>query len=504
MKYFLPVIMTILSISEQACVQKNPKPKVPAFSNAPIATELTTKYGWLNTDQPLSLKDFKGKILLLDFWTYGCINCQHIIPDLDALEKKYANQLVIVGVHSAKFDGEKTNERIKNAISKLGIEHPVINDADYTIWNAYNIHSWPTVVLITPDGKNIYKQEGEGIFDSIDAKIKELLKLYEGTINETPMVFQRNKITSTSVLKYPTKMVVDTTGNIWLSDNGNNRILQIDTSGKILQVIGSGTKGFSDGDFKTASFNEPQGLAIKNNLLYVADSKNNRIRKVDLVTKQVTTIAGNGQMGYYYNNNKLNEPVLPNSPWALAISGNDLYIANAGNHQILKMDLDVNKVFRFAGDGSEGIKDGALIMASFAQPSAIVAANNFLFVADPESSAIRQIDLKNKIVKTIAGKGLFDFGDKDGPVKDALLQHCTDLVESNGNIYIADTYNGKIKMFNTNKTRLTTIVSGLNEPNDIIMIGDDLWIADTNNNQLVKFNLKTKNKISINVRFYTH
>ena len=121
------------------------------------APELHTHFGWLNAAKEYSIKDFRGKFVLLDFWTFGCINCQHILPDLKRLEEEYPEELVVIGVHSAKFDAEKSSETLRKAIQKFGIKHPVINDADYNIWRHYAINAWPTIVLIDPDGKIIGK-----------------------------------------------------------------------------------------------------------------------------------------------------------------------------------------------------------------------------------------------------------------------------------------------------------------------------------------------------------
>jgi DNA-binding beta-propeller fold protein YncE len=235
-------------------------------------------------------------------------------------------------------------------------------------------------------------------------------------------------------------------------------------------------------------------LALRNDSLFIADSKNNAIRVADLAKKQVKTIAGTGKMGYYFNDAKWNEPVLPNSPWDLLIDHQFLYIADAGNHQVLRMDLNNYKVFRFAGSGYEGIKDGDLRQSTFSQPSGLAKDNEAIYVADPEASAIRKIDLKNKNVKTMIGKGLFKFGDEDGNIQNALLQHCVGLTENEGKIYIADTYNGKIKLFNRRTNTVTTLVAQLSEPNDVLAFGNELWITDTNNNQLIKFNLASKTK----------
>ncbi|MBC8112683.1 MAG: hypothetical protein H7Y04_16665, partial [Verrucomicrobia bacterium] len=229
-------------------------------------------------------------------------------------------------------------------------------------------------------------------------------------------------------------------------------------------------------------------------------TKNNAIRVADLTTKQVTTLAGNGQMGYYYADQKIGVPVLPNSPWDLLIDGEAMYIANAGNHQILRMDLKNNQVYRFAGSGSEALQDGTLLEAGFNQPSGLTKNGDLLYIADPEASAVRVLDLKNQTVKTILGKGLFDFGDKDGDVKEALLQHSVGVTFRNDKIYISDTYNGKIKVFDLTKQRLSTAVAGLNEPNAVLFLGDAMWIADTNNNQLIKVNLQTNEKKVVGVK----
>src|SRR3712207_3570738 len=114
------------------------------------APELEGGRGWLNTDAPLSLAALRGKVVLLDFWTYGCVNCMHVIPDLKRLEEKYRKQLVVIGVHSAKFENEKETENIRRIVLRYGLEHPVVNDADFRIWKSYAVRAWPTQVLIDP------------------------------------------------------------------------------------------------------------------------------------------------------------------------------------------------------------------------------------------------------------------------------------------------------------------------------------------------------------------
>ncbi|QCR24220.1 thioredoxin-like domain-containing protein [Pontibacter sp. SGAir0037] len=463
------------------------------------APELTTAHGWLNTAQEWSIKDLRGKIVLLDFWTFGCINCQHIVPDLKQLEEEFADILVVIGVHSAKFDNEKHSEAILQAIQKFGIEHPVVNDADFELWNQYGIRAWPTIVLIDPNGKVIGQHAGEGVYNTVKPHILKLQEEFKEDLNRTPIQLQATKAAA-SALYFPSKLASDTEGNLYLSDSGHNRILKLTQEGQVLEVIGSGKQGFSDGDYTEASFYEPHGLVVHENLLYIADAKNNAIRKVNLEQKQVLTVAGTGELSYYFDADALAEPVNPNSPWDLLLLENSMYIANAGNHQILRMDLSTEKVYRFAGNGREALADGPLLEAAFNQPSGLANNGHVLFVADAEASAIRTVNTKTGMVLTPLGVGLFDFGDADGHVDDALLQHCVGVEVIDSNVYIADTYNGKVKVLDLEQQRVRTLADDFHEPNDVLFLNGQLWVTSTNSHQLFRIDLTTGEKEEVNVQ----
>lgn len=464
------------------------------------APEISTKYGWLNTDRSWSIKDFRGKIVLLDFWTFGCINCQHIVPDLKQLEEEYADSLVVIGIHSAKFDAEKQSETIKQAVLKFGVEHPVVNDADYKVWNQYGVRAWPTVVLIDPNGKVVGQHAGERVYETVQPYIDKMEKEFADVLNREPFNFQV-ELREASVLSFPSKFISDSEGNIFLSDSGYNRILKLNQEGQVLEVIGSGSAGSNNGSYAEASFYEPHGLALHGNILYVADAKNNGIRQVNLDTKVVTTAAGTGELSYYFFEDSLGVGVNPNSPWDLLILDNDMYIANAGNHQILRMDLSTETVYRFAGSGREALTDGPLLEAAFNQPSGLASNGSVLYVADAEASAIRTINIKTGMVLTPLGKGLFDFGDVDGLVDDALLQHCLGVEVIDSNVYIADTYNGKIKVLDMEQHRVHTLTDGLSEPNDVLFLNGQLWVTSTNSHQIFKVDLSTGDKEELTITF---
>lgn len=475
------------------------------------APEINTEFGWVNTENSYKLADFKGKIVLLDFWTFGCINCQHIIPNLEKLEKEFENELVVIGIHSAKFSAEQSTQRIRQAALKFGIHHPIVNDADLKVWKNYAIRAWPTLTLISPDGKVVWQRAGENFYQDARTQILALKEKYKADLNTTKFEFQFVEVEKKELL-FPSKIIEaqegdnkETEKTFWIADSGNNRILKINSKGKILETIGTGKKGNQDGNFDEATFYEPHGLALglatKEGKLYIADTKNNIIREADLITKTVKTISGTGEMSYYFGDKKWGENVNPNSPWDVLIDKkypNIMYIANAGNHQILKMNLENYKTERFAGSGKEQLIDGDDFQkVAFNQPSGLTQFENFLYVADAEASAIRQIDLQKKEVRTLVGTGLFDFGDSDGTAQKAVLQHPIGVFYANNKVYIADTYNGKIKVLDLEKKNVKTLIGGLSEPNDILLVGDYLYISDTNNHQILRVNTKTFEKEAI-------
>src|SRR5688500_17541842 len=378
-----------------------PKPKAGVEDDDPPrrlakAPELDGGLAWLNTGKPLSLKDFKGKVVLLDFWTLCCINCIHIMPDLAKLEKKYANELVVIGVHSAKFENEKNSESIRKAILRYDIRHPVVNDADQKIWDAYEANSWPTFALIDPEGNFLGKTSGEGKYELLDKVIGEVIEEHrkKKTLNEKPMRFDtarfRDKVDSP--LYFPGKVLADAKSDrLFIADSTNHRIVITDLAGNKVAVAGTGVPGRKDGPFASAQFDDPQGMALNGHLLYVADRKNHVLRELDLKAKTVKTIAGTGEQDR--SDRSEGGPALEkglNSPWALLLDGERLFIAMAGHHQIWTMDLKEKRLDPFAGTGAERLKDGPHHIACFAQPSGLASDGKNLYVADCEVSAIRK------------------------------------------------------------------------------------------------------------------
>ena len=473
------------------------------------APEFPEGMQWLNTDQPLRLADLRGKVVLLDFWTYCCVNCMHILLDLAYLEHKYRNELVVIGVHAAKFANEREADNIRQAILRYDIEHPVVNDYRFQIWQHYTVRSWPTLIVIKPDSYVLGYLSGEGKREILVQVIDDLIEeaRHAGILNSTPLQFALEKDRCLSdVLSFPGKVEADEASHrLFIADSNHNRMVIADLEGQVLDIAGSGAIGQADGPFATASFNHPQGMVLDGDSLYVADTENHLLRKLDLKTRTVTTIAGTGEQARAYNVPGTGTQVALNSPWDLCLLGTELFIAMAGPHQIWVMHLDTGYLEPYAGSAREEIIDGTRLQAAMAQPSGITSGGEQLFVADSETSAIRAVTLGlNGRVQTIIGEGLFEFGDEDGVGKENVrLQHPLGIAYHNGILYVADTYNHKIKKVGPATASAATYIGtghpGLSdggnptffEPGGVSVAAGKLYIADTNNHAIRVADLAT-------------
>lgn len=484
----------------------------PVGCGRAVAEELPPLEGtaWLNTDKPLTWKDLKGKVVLLDFWTLCCINCIHVMPDLAKLEAKYPNQLVVIGIHSPKFDNEKDTASIRKAVLRYELAHPVLNDSDRKTWDAFGINSWPSLVLIDPEGRPVGKVSGEGHHDLLDQEIGKLVQKHRAnkTLDENPrhFVLERDKVPA-GPLAFPGKLLADAGANrLYIADSTHHRIVVTDLQGNAKAVIGTGQPGLKDGSYADAQFNDPQGLALDGHTLYVADRKNHVLRAVDLRKSTVSTIAGTGQQAGF-EARRADTP-LPakttglNSPWDLLKVGSELFIAMAGHHQIWKMDLTAGTVMPFAGDGGENLRDGPLFGARLAQPSGLTTDGTYLYVADSETSSVRRMLLSGEgRVETLVGRGLFEFGDVDGTYPQSRLQHALAVAWYGGKLLIADTYNSKLKQLDpASKTLSTFIGKEFDEPGGLSLTDGTLYVADTNANRIRVVNLKTKAVTTLEIR----
>lgn len=489
----------------------------------PMLQDLTQVKDWLNVRNPLSGKDLKGRIVLIDFWTFCCINCIHIAQELKELEAEFGDEIAVIGVHSAKFENERNSDQIRQAVLRYDIEHPVINDQNFKIWNAFNVKAWPTLVLLDPNGNLADVFSGEGKKDQIRNAIHRLQKEFGGNINTTPLPLALEKEKDTaSGLRFPGKItyapIFQKKPTLFIADTNNHRIVAVRPDGEVIGTVGSGKPGHRDGSFKEAQFNNPQGMAYQvGGVLYIADTGNHLLRKVDFNTQKVTTLAGTGKRGFILNPDPKADPILTPlaSPWDITFYPNPqtLAIAMAGTHQIWTYNIEKKSLDLLAGSGRESIDDGTTPRNSMAQPSGLAAVNNVLFIADSETSALRQYH--DNTLNTLIGEGLFDFGFRDGPRRHARMQHALGLDARQNKIYITDTYNHAIRLYEITMRDIQTLTGDpnqpgfedgslndalFNEPSDVAIVGDVLYIADTNNHAIRVVNLKDKKVSTLKLR----
>jgi thiol-disulfide isomerase/thioredoxin len=484
--------------------------KLEILRNRPMAPSLDVGTQWVNAAGPIRVEDLRGKFVMLDFWTYCCSNCMHVLPTLKKLEHAHPNNLVVIGVHSGKFAAEWDVENIRQAVRRYEIEHPVVNDPRHQIWKRYNVDVWPTLYVIDPQGKLVARHTGEFQFEVLDRFLKNQLPAYRrrGLLDESPLRFDLERDRAeTTPLEFPGKVLADeTSGRLFIADSNHNRIVIAKLDGTLLDTIGTGAIGRQDGGYDEATFDHPQGLALAGESLFVADTENHLIRKIELGEKQVATVAGTGRQA---DSRVTSGGRALNSPWDVCVVGNNVYIAMAGNHQIWKMGLAARGAKLWAGNGTEDIVDGLLRprggqrVSSFAQPSGLTSDGRWLYVADCEGSSIRAVPLSGQSgVRTVLGTAglpnqrLFTFGDRDGPTRRALLQHPLGVVHVDGRLYIADTYNSKVKELHLSSQTIRTIAAGFDEPAGISYAAGRLYVADTNNHAIRLIDLQRDYAVS--------
>jgi thiol-disulfide isomerase/thioredoxin len=503
------------------------------------ASELVGR-NWLNTGgKPLDLESLRGKIVLLDFWTFCCINCLHVLDELRPLEEKFSDVLVTVGVHSPKFEHEADPVALAAAVERYEIHHPVLDDPELETWKAYTARAWPTLVVIDPEGYIVAHLSGEGHADGLAVLIPELIAEHEarGTLHRGHGPYVAPEPTS-GTLRFPGKALylpagrgtsaaasagepdagaaAGTDAGTWLvTDTGHHRLVELGTDFRtVLGTFGTGTKGYADGPAAAldsrepvAEFNEPQGLvllpedvAAKTGYdVVIADSVNHRLRGLSLADGTVTTLVGNGVQRLLETGparvdedaagftGRLSEHPLEvslSSPWDVVWSArlNAVVIAMAGVHQIFSFEPVSRAVSIIAGNGLEGLLDGPAHEAWFAQPSGLAEdADGNIWVADSETSALRKLVIDDDgtvTVESAVGKGLFDFGFRDGEAAEARLQHPLGVtVLPDGSVAIADTYNGAVRRYDPATKTVSTLARGLSEPSDVIV--DHTQVAGT-------------------------
>ncbi|MFD8618034.1 NHL domain-containing thioredoxin family protein [Streptomyces sp. NPDC059513] len=460
------------------------------------APELIGKGGWLNTgDRQYTLSELRGRIVILDFWTFCCVNCLHVLDELRELEERHRDTVVIIGVHSPKFVHEAEHQAVVDAVERYEVHHPVLDDPELATWKQYAVRAWPTLVVIDPEGYVVAQHAGEGHAHAIEKLVEELEAEHgaKGTLRRGDGPYVAPEPVATH-LRFPGKALLLPDGGFLVSDTTRHRLVELDADGEtVRRHFGTGERGLSDGGPEEARFCEPQGLAaLPDGRIAVADTVNHAIRALDLTTGVVTTLAGTGRQ--WWQGSPTSGPAREvdlSSPWDLAWFGDRLWIAMAGVHQLWTYDPEDGTVRVAAGTTNEGLVDGPAAEAWFAQPSglAVSADGERLWIADSETSALRWVD-RDEHVHTAVGTGLFDFGHRDGAAAQALLQHPIGVTAlPDGSVAISDTYNHALRRYDPASDEVTTLATDVREPSDAVLVDGDLVVVESARHRLTRLRL---------------
>jgi thiol-disulfide isomerase/thioredoxin len=429
---------------------------------------------WLNTGgHDLSLAELRGRVVLLDFWTFCCVNCLHVLDELRPVEERFPEELVVIGVHSPKFEHEGDPAAVEAAVERYAVRHAVLDDPELLTWQAYTARAWPTLVVVDPEGYVVASMSGEGHAPGIAGLVEELVAEHaaKGTLRRGNAPYAPPPAPR-SALRFPGKVALLPDGSFVLSDTAHHQVVQLEADLETERRRWGGP----------GVFDEPQGVLLLPSEVaarvgydvLVADSVHHQVRGISLSHNEICTVAGSGGP---LRRREGGGPALEqdlSTPWDLAWWDGRVVIAMAGNHQLWALTLDADPALGrlevLAGTTQEGLRDGPGDVAWLAQPSGLAtsADGERVWVADAETSALRSWSASG--LTTQVGAGLFDFGHRDGPAGEARFQHPLGVVElPDGSAAVCDTYNGAIRRYDPVGNRVTTLATGLAEPSDAVV-----------------------------------
>jgi len=425
--------------------------------------------------------------VLLDFWTFACGNCLHVLDELRPFEQRYADVVTVIGIHSPKFPHEAEPRALAAAVARADVHHPVLNDPELHLWRQYAVRAWPTLVLVDPEGYVVAQAAGEGQVSAFAAVLDRLVPEHEqrGSLHRSTTALPQ-AVPAGDGLRYPAKAIRrPDTGTLLVADAGAHQVAEVTADGAaVLRRIGSGRRG--------EPFAEPNGLALLPPGrapfdLLVADTANHVLRGVDLDRGEVVATL---DLPAALADARTVTGAVPGvlSPWDVAWwpAIDRAVVAAAGVHLLLAVDPATGAAEILAGTTVEGLKDGPALDAWLAQPSGLAVDGDRLWFVDAESSALRWLTTDDTI-GTAVGEGLFDFGHVDGPAASARLQHPLGVtVLPDGSVVVLDTFNGAVRRYDPATGSVSTLARGLDEPSGAVLVDGELVVVESAAHRLVR------------------
>jgi sugar lactone lactonase YvrE len=459
---------------------------------ASLLRELPQSLEWLNVDQPPSLSALRGRACVLAFVNAGSTWSLRVLQQLAQQQARHGGRLQVLAIDVPRFDHERDSRQVAQRFASHDFGFPVAHDRDWAAWQHFGIEAWPTLLLVDPDGELRARFVGDGHGRTLELRINELLADADASATPLPL---RAQVEPSMPLRFPGGLALG--GKyLYVADSGHHRVLECDQAGRVLRQFGTGRAGFLDGAAETASFNRPLRLSAHHGSLYVADGGNHAIRRIDLRRGDVVTLIGSGQPGAPVEGT-VAEPrtVSLDHPCAMALTDDTLLIACSGDNRIWEYDLGSRDLQLAAGSGELAVTDGVGEEAAFAEPVALAAVRQLLYVCDGAGSAIRSLNVRTRQVTTLLGRDGWHHGHADGTRTEALLQHpqAIALDPDAPLLWIADSGNNALRTLRLGGGQLETckLSQPLHGPAGLAVADGVIWIADTLSHAVLRLDIRS-------------
>jgi len=461
---------------------------------SPLAPELSDALEWINVD-PVRLSECGGRVVVLAFFNQASAYSQNLIDTLHHFALKHPQQLQVIGIHVPKYPFEREAARVADGVGRLGIRFPVASDPNYVAWQHYGIHGWPSLAIIDAGGGLRQVLAGEVVPQLVEETLQPLLSEAPMPLDGGPLAIAGRRQPGTATLHHPAGIAIGEE-RLYIADAGHHQVLECNLHGRVLTRYGTGHAELVDGSPEECAFDAPHGLLLHREALYVADTGNHALRRINLRTGRVETLAGSGRPG------TLTGPRIENPleadldrPWGLALDGERLYVSLAGQNQVWAWETSTGALVHVAGSGQFGHADGNARSARMAHPAGLAVLQNTLYILESGSASLRRLSFNDGQLRTLVGGGLFEFGHEDGPRERASLT-CPQglaLQVDSPVLWLTDAGNDRVRTLRLGGGAVATarIEHTLRGPAAIASGAGAIWLVNTDAHQILRMDLES-------------